>query len=188
MFIWKAVGGSCSSPRYLSFCTESSFHWISTTERRDCKVSTIHGDTFMGNTEGWNKPELSVKYVLGSRDDNVWQSVGQHFNNYWISFTVPRGWTLITLMFLTFPLASSWGPRWWFCLYNYWMEISRIKISTDVHVPLRMKCNDFGDPLTFYLAPSSGQHVHVSNTLVYDQIPTELQTFPSASVGLCVYC
>ncbi len=36
--------------------------------------------------------------------------------------------------------------------------------------------------LTLHLAPSSGQHINVSNTLVYDQIPAELQTLPSASV------
>ncbi len=41
--------------------------------------------------------------------------------------------------------------------------------------------------LTFHLAPSSDQHVDVSNTLVYDQTPAELQKFPSASAGLCVY-
>ncbi len=56
-----------------------------------------------------------------------------------------------------------------------------------VHVSFRMNCKNFDDPLTFPLAPSSGQHVDVSNTLVYEQIPAELQTLPSASAGLCVY-
>ncbi len=63
-----------------------------------------------------------------------------------------------------------------------------MKCGSDVHVPLRMNCKNFGEPLTFHLAPSSGRHVNVSNTLIYDQIPAELQTFPSASAGFCVYC
>ncbi len=58
-----------------------------------------------------------------------------------------------------------------------------MKCGSDVHVPLRMNCKNFGDPLTFHLAPSSGQHVNVSNTLLYDQTPAELQTFPSASAA-----
>ncbi len=59
-----------------------------------------------------------------------------------------------------------------------------MKFGSDIQVPLRMNCKNFGDPLTFHPAPSSGQHVSVSNTLVYDQIPAELQTLPSASAGL----
>ncbi len=41
-------------------------------------------------------------------------------------------------------------------------------VQTDIHVSLRMKCNNFGDPLTFRVAPSSGQHVHLSSTLVHE--------------------
>ena len=43
-----------------------------------------------------------------------------------------------------------------------------------------MNCNNFGDPPTFHLAHSSGQNLNLSNTLVYDQIPAKLMTFPSA--------
>ncbi len=46
--------------------------------------------------------------------------------------------------------------------------------DTEVPVPLRIKCNKFGDPLTFNPAPSSNQNFNVSNTLVYDHIPAEL--------------
>ncbi len=53
-----------------------------------------------------------------------------------------------------------------------------MKYGSDIHVLLRMTCKNFGDPLTFHLAPSSGQHVNVSNALVYDQISAELQTLP----------
>lgn len=35
---------------------------------------------------------------------------------------------------------------------------------THIHVPLRMKSNNFGDPLTFHSAPSSGENVNLSNT------------------------
>lgn len=31
--------------------------------------------------------------------------------------------------------------------------------GTDIHAPLRTTCYDFGDPLTFHLAPSSGQQI-----------------------------
>ncbi len=36
-----------------------------------------------------------------------------------------------------------------------------MKPSADSHVPQRMNCNGFGDPLTFHLVPSSGQNVPV---------------------------
>ncbi len=58
-----------------------------------------------------------------------------------------------------------------------------MNFGSDIHVPLKMNCSNFGDPLTFHPAPSSGQHVNVSNTLVYDQISAELQTLPSASAA-----
>ncbi len=45
-----------------------------------------------------------------------------------------------------------------------------MKFSTNIHVPLRMNCLNFGEPLTSNLAPSSDQHVNVSNTLAYHQI------------------
>ncbi len=63
-----------------------------------------------------------------------------------------------------------------------------MECGSDIHVPLRGPPKFLQFILTFHLAPSSGQHVNVSNTLVYDQIPAELTTFPSASAGLCVYC
>ena len=33
-----------------------------------------------------------------------------------------------------------------------------MKSGGDVHVPLKMNCNIFGNPLTFHLVPSSGQN------------------------------
>ncbi len=44
-----------------------------------------------------------------------------------------------------------------------------MKFGADIHVPPRINCDNFGVPLTFHLAPSSGQNL--SPTLVYDQIP-----------------
>ena len=38
----------------------------------------------------------------------------------------------------------------------------------DIHIPLRMNVNHFGDPLTFHLVPSLGQNLNMSSTLVYD--------------------
>ncbi len=43
----------------------------------------------------------------------------------------------------------------------------------------------FGDLHTFPLSPSSGYNL--PNTLVYDQIPVRLMTFPSVSAVLCVH-
>lgn len=58
------------------------------------------------------------------------------------------------------------------------------KSGTDVHVPLRMNCIYFCDPLTFPVTPSSCHH----NTLVYDWIHTKLITFPSVSSTLFCAC
>ncbi len=44
-----------------------------------------------------------------------------------------------------------------------------MKFGTDISAPLRMNCNQFGDLLTFPLAPSSGEICNLSKTLVYDQ-------------------
>ncbi len=44
-----------------------------------------------------------------------------------------------------------------------------MKFVSDIHVPLRMNCMYFDDPLTFPLAPSSGQTFYLSSTLVYLQ-------------------
>ncbi len=56
-----------------------------------------------------------------------------------------------------------------------------MKFGTHTHVPLRMNCNNLGDPITFHQALSSSQSFNLSNTLVYDQI-----TFSSASTVLYV--
>ncbi len=52
-----------------------------------------------------------------------------------------------------------------------------MKLGSDIHIPIRMNCNNFGRPLNFHLAPPSGQNIDVSllyNSLVYDQIPPAL--------------
>ncbi len=56
-----------------------------------------------------------------------------------------------------------------------------MKFGTHIHVSLRINCDDYGDPLTFHLASSSGQNFSLSNTLVYDQMLAKLRTFPQAS-------
>lgn len=60
-----------------------------------------------------------------------------------------------------------------------------MKFGTDKYFPPRMACNDFDGPLTFHVAPSSGQNFSLSNTLIYDQ-SAEVMTFPSLSTLLCV--
>lgn len=42
-----------------------------------------------------------------------------------------------------------------------------VKFHTDIHVPLRLNCCDFYDPLTFPLALSSSHNLHFLSTLVY---------------------
>lgn len=50
---------------------------------------------------------------------------------------------------------------------SHWISMT---FSTDVYVSPRINGNNFGDPLTFHLASSTGGHVSTT-TLVYDQIP-----------------
>ncbi len=61
-----------------------------------------------------------------------------------------------------------------------------MKFGTCIDVPVRMNCNHFSDPLTFHLVPSSGQNFDSSSSLIYDQIPAKLMTFPSNSAVVCV--
>ena len=67
---------------------------------------------------------------------------------------------------LTFPLNTS---RITFLFFNeMYFLVDCQKVWFIIHVPLRMNCKNFGDPLTFHRVPSSGQHFNVSSTLVYD--------------------
>ncbi len=61
-----------------------------------------------------------------------------------------------------------------------------MKCCTVSHGPLRMKPADFGDLQNVHPASSSDQNLNLSNTLIYDQIPEKLMTFPSASAALCI--
>lgn len=58
-----------------------------------------------------------------------------------------------------------------------------IKFDRDINGPQRLNPNDFGDPLTFLLAPpAASQNVHFS---VCDRIPPKLMIhFSSAKVSL----
>lgn len=47
-----------------------------------------------------------------------------------------------------------------------------MKLGTDIHDSLRMNWNNFDDPLTSPLAPSSGQTFHLSDTLASNQLST----------------
>ncbi len=61
-----------------------------------------------------------------------------------------------------------------------------MKFGTDIRDPLGMNCNNFSDPSTLHLAPSSGQNLNLSNTLVYEQKSAKLITFPSVAAVLWV--
>ncbi len=58
--------------------------------------------------------------------------------------------------------------------------------GSEIHVPLRMNCNNFGDSMTFNLAPSSGQSFNVSNTLRPNTCRTD--DIPISFVLLCFRC
>lgn len=83
-------------------------------------------------------------------------------------------------------------------LNNYWTDGLKILYRQRLSViPLlfvkrheglpysRMKCDNFGDPLIFHLAPSSGEDLNFSSALVSDQIPAKADDAPSAV--LCVW-
>ena len=59
-------------------------------------------------------------------------------------------------------------------------------VGFDIHAPIRMNYHYFGDPLTFYLMPSSGHDFNLYNMLVHDQIFAKLMTIPSTSLTLCL--
>lgn len=54
----------------------------------------------------------------------------------------------------------------------------------DINGPQRMNPTYFCDPLTLYVAPSSGQTFNVSSTLVYNHTPAKLMTRKHADVSL----
>ncbi len=145
----------------------------------------------------YKKENVILSYYCNVRSKPTWVKCHQldrlkpvkcynNNNNYivWITmkfvhtFTVPRGWILLTLV-TVFPLAPPWGWYLWFLvkrLSNYWMDCH--EIFTHIHGSLRMNCNNSGEPLTFL----SGAIIK-SN---YSQIPAKLTAFPSASAVLCV--
>lgn len=42
----------------------------------------------------------------------------------------------------------------------------------------RINSNNFGDPLTFNLAPPSHQNITMPNSLIYDQLPAKTDDIP----------
>lgn len=54
--------------------------------------------------------------------------------------------------------------------HEIWKTIGWItlKFGSDIYVPHKVNCNNFGDPFIFDLASSVGQKFSLSNSLVYD--------------------
>ncbi len=50
----------------------------------------------------------------------------------------------------TFHLAPTWRTHLWSNVLSS-IELIAMKIHTDIYVPLRVNCNDLGDPSTFLL-------------------------------------
>ncbi len=60
--------------------------------------------------------------------------------------------------------------------------LNALPFDTHTNVSLRVNCNNFGDTLTFCLAPLSGQNVYLS--MFMSKIPVKLMTSPSVSAVL----
>ncbi len=45
-----------------------------------------------------------------------------------------------------------------------------MKCGSDVHVPLKMNCKNFGDPLTFHLAPQSWLKGHLLSCFLFQSL------------------
>ncbi len=55
--------------------------------------------------------------------------------------------------------AHHFGPDWTIST----IRLATIKLCTDIYDPQRMNPADFGDPLTFPLAPPAGQSFYLSS-------------------------
>lgn len=92
---------------------------------------------------------------------------------------------------LNFPLTPPAGHSFYFKISQHelrtdehgrqYLNIGWIAMTfgSDIHVPLRMNCNNFCGPLTFHPAPSSGQDLYSILCFI---------TFIRASAVLCVSC
>lgn len=67
-------------------------------------------------------------------------------------------WILMTLTMWQFPLVAQWG--WHFVLSKMPLHL---KCHVDIHILLRMNCNNFADSLILNIPPSSGQHFILFN-------------------------
>lgn len=92
---------------------------------------------------------------------------------------VSQGYSILILCFdfICYVSGAALGMAMlvWLCTTLVQAEIS-LTIEwiamkcTDVYLPLRVNCNNFGHPLMFYLLPSSGQNVNLSKTFTCDQM------------------
>ncbi len=63
------------------------------------------------------------------------------------------------------PACQSVGPPRNISTTIGWINM---KFCTNIHGPQKMNPKNFGDPLTFPLAPPSDQNFNMSNTLIRD--------------------
>lgn len=106
----------------------------------------------------WWCPDFSsATSRLTFLDEISWQPLGGFPLSLIQTLMVSRRWILMTLV------------TWW--SFHLWCDIPRLEhlwhyfLYCHFHAPLRINCNNFGDCLTFHLAPSSGQNFNLSNTL-----------------------
>lgn len=77
-------------------------------------------------------------------------------------------------------MNAAFGPDWNISTTTGWIAMTFF--CTHIHDPQRVNPHGFDGPLTLPLVLSSGHNLNLSNTFIYDQIPTKILTFTSHSV------
>ncbi len=114
------------------------------------------------------------------------------WNHFVQTFMLPRGWSLLTLVFPWTFLVTPAG--WHFCLLvtcldNLFGWIA-MKFDTCVHGAQRMNPTDFSDPLAFPRAPPWGLHLCIwvkcpnSYWMGYHSIWYRHSPFPSGWIAI----
>ncbi len=182
--------------RFLRSCLHENSHIAIIAHGSKRQFLFVFGNMLPSNPLFLNVDKYSLKFFTFGFSLTGWRLVTQNetfslqssINNFQnMSETVSSAGPVRRTSFDLQLLKSKTGDQ--YASPNSYRDIS-VKHLDEIwcthSCPLRMKCNHFVDPSTFLLLPSSGQILNLYSTLVYDQIPARLMTFPSASVILCV--
>lgn len=86
-----------------------------------------------------------------------------------MKFLLPRQWSLMVLLIPDFSYSPSNRSKFPHIHLNISTVIGCIamKLGTHIRDPLRMKCENFGNPLTLPPMPHSSQNVTLTNALFF---------------------